>query len=178
MFSEKRTKLGPSTWSMAENKPLVMLTLLNKLLEDGNTLFKKSKITDAAQRYQYAVFDQLRIHLLLNLARCKRKMFDNVDAIRLASQVLELQPNCYQGLHARAKAHHANGDLQLAVNDLTAAVRLAPNNRELHRILINLKQEIVTKSNLHSDNKSDKSHDSSSGVSSTTDTGLQSAGIV
>ena len=190
-FLRKGAKLGPSTWSLAENKPLVMLTLLNKLLEDGNTLFKKSKITDAAQRYQYAVkrvphvtgnhktvFDQLRIHLLLNLARCKRKMFDNVDAIRLASQVLELQPNCYQGLHARAKAHHANGDLQLAVNDLTAAVRLAPNNRELHRILINLKQEIVTKSNLHSDNKSDKSHDSSSGVSSTTDTGLQSAGIV
>ena len=101
-------------------------------------------------------------------------MFENDDAIRLASQVLELQPKCYQGLHARAKAHHANGDLQLAVNDLTAAVRLAPDNRELHKILNNLKKEIATKSNLQSDNISDKSHDSSSGVSSSTDTGLQS----
>ena len=183
-FLRKGAKLGPSTWSLAESKPLVMLTLLNKLLEDGNTLFKKSKMIDAAQRYQYAVkrvphvtghhktvFDQLRIHLLLNLTRCKRKMFENDDAIRLASQVLELQPKCYQGLHARAKAHHANGDLQLAVNDLTAAVRLAPDNRELHRILINLKQEIVTKTKSGEKDKPlqsliNDSHDSSSGVSS------------
>lgn len=183
-FLKKGAKLGPSTWSMAESKPLIMLTLLNKLLEDGNTLFKKNKMIDAAQRYQYAVkrvpytnsphkpvFDQLRIHLLLNLARCKRKLFDHQEAIQLASQVLELQPNSYQGLHARAKAHHANGDLHLAVSDLTAAVRLAPDNRELHRILINLKQEMAAKSCLMSDNKSDKSHDSSSGVSSTTENG-------
>ena len=181
-FLRKGAKLGPSTWSMAEQKPIIMLTLLNKLLEDGNTLFKKNKLTDAAQRYQYAVkrvpntnghqkkiFDQLKIHLLLNLTRCKRKMFDFNESIRLASQVLEIQPNSYQGLHARAKAHHANGDLHLAVDDLTAAVRLAPDNRELHRILINLKQEMIAKSSLISDNKSDKSHDSSSGVSSTTD---------
>ena len=98
-------------------------------------------------------------------------MFDNFDAIHLASQVLELQPNYYQGLHARAKAHHANGDLQLAVNDLTAAVRLAPDNRELHRILINLKQEIVTKTKSGEKEKPlqsliNDSHDSSSGVSS------------
>merc|ERR1712117_334098 len=119
--------------------------------------------------HQKKIFDQLKIHLLLNLTRCKRKMFDLNEAVRLASQVLEIQPNCYQGLHARAKAHHANGDLHLAVDDLTAAVRLAPDNRELHRILINLKQEMIAKSSLISDNKSDKSHDSSSGVSSTTD---------
>ena len=186
-FLRKGAKLGPSTWSLAENRPVILLTLLNKLLEDGNTLFKRNKMTDAAQRYQYAVkrvpqvtghhkpvFDQLRVHLLLNLARCRRKMFDFQDAIRLASQVLEIQPGSYQGLHARAKAHHANGDLHLAVSDLTAAVRMAPDNRELHRILIGLKQEMVAKASLQSDNKSDKSHDSSSGVSSTTDNGLQS----
>ena len=181
-FLRKGAKLGPSTWSLAENKPLVMLTLLNKLLEDGNTLFKRNKLADAVQRYQYAVkrvphlaagqhkpvFDQLRIHLLLNLARCKRKMLDLSESIRLTNQVLELQPNCYQALHARAKVHHANGDLQLAVNDLTQAIRIAPDNRELHRILVTTKQELVAKNSLMlSDNKSDKSHDSSSGVSST-----------
>ena len=71
------------------------LCLLNKLLEDGNILYKRTKLPDAALRYNYAlkripqptpkdvpqaqntkidarfnkVFDQLRIHLLLNLSR-------------------------------------------------------------------------------------------------------------
>ena len=87
-FLKKGAKLGPTTWSLAENRPMVMLTLLNKLLEDGNTLFRKNKLEEAAMRYQYAakrvpsqpghqpVFDKLRIHLLLNLARVRRKMFD------------------------------------------------------------------------------------------------------
>ena len=183
-FLRKGAKLGPSTWSLAENRPIILLTLLNKLLEDGNTLFKRNKMSDAAQRYQYAVkrvpqvtghhkpvFDQLKVHLLLNLARCRRKMFDFPDAIRLASQVLEIQPGSYQGLHARAKAHHASGDLQLAVSDLTAAVRLAPGNRELHRILIGLKQEMVARGEFGEKEKPrlsiiNDSHDSSSGVSS------------
>ena len=161
-----------------------MLTLLNKLLEDGNTLFKRNKLPEAVQRYQYAVkrvpqlpagdrqhkpvFDQLRIHLLLNLARCKRKMCDLSECIRLTNQVLELNPSCYQALHARAKAHHANGDLQLAVNDLTQAIRMAPHNRELHRILVNTKQELVAKSDNDKFmlNIINDSHDSSSGVSS------------
>ena len=93
------------------------------------------------------------------------------EAVKIATEVLDIHPSCYEALHARAKAHHANGDLQLAVNDLTAAVRLAPDNRELHRILINLKQEIVTKTKSGEKDKPvqsliNDSHDSSSGVSS------------
>ena len=181
-FLKRGAKLGPSTWKLSENKPLILLTLLNKLLEDGNTLYKRNKLSEAVQRYEYAVkrvphlaggqhkkvFDQLRVHLLLNMARCRRKMMDMEESIRLINQVLQIQPHCYQALHARAKVHHAAGDLHLAVADLTDAVRLAPDNRELHKILINTKQELVTKNQLMmSDNKSDKSHDSSSGVSST-----------
>ena len=85
------------------------MILLNKLLEDGNTLFRNCRYDAAAYRYEYAlkriprlkpiddndenknpetnvnnklrqknaekddVFSQLRIHLLLNLSRTKRK---------------------------------------------------------------------------------------------------------
>ena len=90
------------------------LILLNKLLEDGNKLFRNGKFEDASYRYEYAlkrlpklrpcntthdktnskssirdgtadgttnirdsqnedVFLQLKIHLLLNLSRTKRK---------------------------------------------------------------------------------------------------------
>ena len=92
------------------------LILLNKLLEDGNTLYRRNRFEDAAHRYQYAVkrlppiqpqlqqqqqltqqedqlFEQLRIHLLLNLSRCKRKMGDLESAAETAGQVLPLLLN-------------------------------------------------------------------------------------
>lgn len=64
------------------------LILLNKLLEDGNVLYRKSRLKEAAHRYQYALkkfpvedqgehnkpFRQLKINFLLNFSRCKRKL--------------------------------------------------------------------------------------------------------
>ncbi len=67
------------------------LILMGKLLDDGNTLYKKQRLQESTQRFQYALkkfpptedyggaeyqsaFQHLRIHLTLNLARCKRKM--------------------------------------------------------------------------------------------------------
>ena len=91
------------------------------------------------------MFDQLKIHLLLNLSRCKRKMQDYKEAIKVATEVIDIHPTCYQAFHARAKAHHVAGHLDLALHDLTEAVRVAPQNRELHKILITLKQEIQKK---------------------------------
>jgi ankyrin repeat protein len=160
-FLKKGAKLGPSTWAMASGKPYILLTLLNKLLEDGNTLYKRNKLAEAAQRYQYAakrvpsmeqgahnkkVFDQLKTHALLNLSRCKRKMLDYSQAVKVATEVLASQPSCYQAFHARAKAHHAAGHLHQALQDLTEAVRVAPQNRELHKILLTLKEEIHSQS--------------------------------
>lgn len=63
--------------------------MLNKLLEDGNILYRKNRLQDAAHRYQYALrkipnhtifaehsktFLQLKVNFLLNHSRCKRKM--------------------------------------------------------------------------------------------------------
>lgn len=68
---------------------------MGKLLDDGNTLYKKQRLQESTQRFQYALkkfppaedyggaeyqsaFQHLRIHLTLNLARCKRKMGVNI----------------------------------------------------------------------------------------------------
>ena len=134
---------------------------MNKLLEDGNTLYKRGKLPEAALRYSYAVkrlptstatsapggqhqkvFDQLRVHLLLNLARCKRKMKAYAEAVDLATEVIAAHPHQFEAYHARAKAHHAAGRPEMAYADLTSAVRLAPQNRELHRILVSLTEEL------------------------------------
>lgn len=32
--------LGPATWTLAADKPDIMMILLNKLFEDGNVLYK------------------------------------------------------------------------------------------------------------------------------------------
>jgi len=41
-FLKKGAKLGPATWAMAAGKPEIIITLLNKLVEDGNTLYRVS----------------------------------------------------------------------------------------------------------------------------------------
>ena len=100
-FLRRGAKLGPATWTMATGKPDVLLILLNKLLEDGNVLYRKGRLKEASYRYAYALrkfpdppqqiqdnhsqeqnnliihvqtFTQLRLNFLLNLSRCKRKM--------------------------------------------------------------------------------------------------------
>ena len=187
-FLRRGAKLGPSTWAAARDKPEILLILLNKLLEDGNTLFKKNKVNEAAQRYNYAakripldnhgsqqaVFQQLRIHLLLNLSRCKRKQQEYDEAARLATEALALAPSCPEAFHARAKALHAAGNMEAALKDLTQAVRAAPQNRDLHKILLTLKLEMKEKEgspapeSVCSEKLSRQSVESSSGVCSKT----------
>lgn len=104
-FLRRGAKLGPATWAMAAGKPDVLIILLNKLLEDGNVLYRKNRLKEASHRYAYALrkfpaspeedcqgqeqghmmlqlqtFTQLRLNFLLNLSRCKRKM--NVSIIQ------------------------------------------------------------------------------------------------
>ena len=84
------------------------ILLLNKLLEDGNTLFKKEKLKEASHRYQYALrrmpsltnmsrnkstFETLTVHLLLNLSRCKRKSGHITEAVEMANKVLRIHPD-------------------------------------------------------------------------------------
>ena len=106
-FLRRGAKLGPATWAMAAGKPDILLILLNKLLEDGNVLYRKSRLKEASHRYAYALrkfpevpdqcqsdqnpeqgqnlilhsrsFAQLRLNFLLNLSRCKRKMNVSFD---------------------------------------------------------------------------------------------------
>ena len=43
-FLRKGAKLGPATWAMAAGKPDIMILLLNKLMEDGNVLYKVKEL--------------------------------------------------------------------------------------------------------------------------------------
>ena len=156
------------------------LLLLNKLLEDGNTLFKKDLISEAAHRYQYALrripsamagnlksgtkttFDQLSVHLLLNLSRCKRKCGQFVEAIELAEKVLSIQPLSFEAHYAKAKANREAGRLHAALQDLTEALKVAPQNREVNRIILRIKEEINSQNRASSSTSCTSSSASSS----------------
>ena len=101
-------------------------------------MYKKGRLVEAAVRYSYAakrvpisqdcqhqpVFLQLRVHLLLNLSRCKRKQQEHEEAARLASEALTLAPSCPEAFHARAKAYHAAGRLEAARKLLSAGAKV------------------------------------------------------
>ena len=55
VFLRQGARLGPATWAMAEDKPRIQLVLLNKVLEDGNTLYRQARLEEAALRYRYGL---------------------------------------------------------------------------------------------------------------------------
>ncbi|XP_015600878.1 protein TANC1 isoform X2 [Cephus cinctus] len=172
-FLRRGAKLGPATWAMAAGKPDVLLILLNKLLEDGNVLYRKGRLKEASHRYAYALrkfpgppeqnqdnqnqeqnnlvlhlptFAQLRLNFLLNLSRCKRKMNECEEAIELADEALKARPVSYEAFYARAKARVDVGFLEQALADVQEALQIAPpHNRQDRKVLAALREEIVSR---------------------------------
>uniref|UniRef100_A0A3B4BD62 Uncharacterized protein n=1 Tax=Periophthalmus magnuspinnatus TaxID=409849 RepID=A0A3B4BD62_9GOBI len=146
---KKGAKIGPATWAMATSKPDIMIILLSKLIEEGDSYYKKGKVKEAAQRYQYALkkfpregfsedlktFRELKVSLFLNLSRCRRKMNDFGMAEEFATKALELKPKSYEAYYARARAKRSSRQFPEAMEDLNEAIKLCPNNREIQRLL-------------------------------------------
>ncbi|XP_068617508.1 protein TANC2 isoform X2 [Battus philenor] len=172
-FLRKGAKLGPTTWVMASGKPEFMLILLNKLLEDGNMLYRKNRPSEAAHRYQYALkkinplvgdeaptptaqpahehvsaFVQLKTNLLLNLSRCKRKLNEPSEALDLAARASVLRPNAFECAYAMARAILALNKPSEALPHARRALLLAPSTDiSAVRTLKALQQEILTRIN-------------------------------
>ncbi|KAJ8253342.1 hypothetical protein GJAV_G00211870 [Gymnothorax javanicus] len=152
---KKGAKLGNAAWAMATSKPDILIILLQKLMEEGNLLYKKGKMKEAAQRYQYALrkfprdgfgddlksFKELRVSLYLNLSRCRRKTNDFGMAEEFATKALELKPKSYEAYYARARAKRSSRQFTAALADLHEAARLCPSNREIRRLLARVEEE-------------------------------------
>nr|XP_025964549.1 protein TANC1 isoform X3 [Dromaius novaehollandiae] len=155
MLLRKGAKLGNAAWAMATSKPDILIILLQKLMEEGNLLYKKGKMKEAAQRYQYALrkfpregfgeeikaFNELRVSLYLNLSRCRRKTNDFGMAEEFATKALDLKPKSYEAYYARARAKRNSRKLLAALADLREATKLCPNNQEIKRLLARVEEE-------------------------------------
>ncbi|XP_055699268.1 protein TANC2 isoform X1 [Phlebotomus papatasi] len=157
VFLKRGAKLGPTTWAMASGKPEIMLLLLNKLLEDGNTLYRKNRLQEASHRYQYALkkfpldnsehsstFNQLKVNFLLNHSRCNRKMNNIAEAIDLATQAIEMNPESYEGFHLRAKALLECGQVEKAFSDSKSALQRGQTaSMDIKNVLIRFHDEVL-----------------------------------
>ncbi|KAM6905658.1 protein TANC2 [Xenentodon cancila] len=147
----KGAKIGPATWAMATSKPDILMVLLSKMIQEGDSLYKQGKVREAAHSYQSALqkfpgdelktFKQLRVCVLLNLSRCRRKMNDFILAEEFASKALELKAKSYEAFYARARAKRSRRQFHAALEDLIEASRLCPSNREIQRLLSRVKEE-------------------------------------
>ncbi|XP_078259970.1 protein TANC1 isoform X3 [Rhinoraja longicauda] len=155
MLLKKGAKLGNAAWAMATSKPDILIILLQKLMEEGNLLYKKGKMKEAAQRYQYALrkfpregfgnevksFRDLKISLYLNLSRCRRKTNDFGMAEEFASKALDLKPKSYEAYYARGRAKRSSRQFAGALADLQEAAKLCPGNQEIKRLLARIEEE-------------------------------------
>ncbi|AWP18389.1 putative protein TANC2 [Scophthalmus maximus] len=148
---KKGAKIGPATWAMATSKPDILMVLLSKLIQEGDTLYKQGKVGEAAHSYQSALqkfpgdelktFRQLRVCVLLNLSRCHRKMNDFGLAEDFATKALEQKAKSYEAFYARARAKRGRRQFHAALEDLIEASHLCPSNREIQRLLSRVKEE-------------------------------------
>ncbi|XP_069472479.1 protein TANC1 isoform X2 [Ambystoma mexicanum] len=160
---KKGAKLGNAAWAMATSKPDILIILLQKLMEEGNILYKKGKMKEAAQRYQYALrkfpregvgeeiyaFNELRVSLFLNLSRCRRKTNDFGMAEEFATKALELKSTSYEAYYARARAKRSSRQFAAALADLHEAAKLCPSNQEIKRLLARVEDECKQMQKVH-----------------------------
>uniref|UniRef100_A0A3B4UI29 Tetratricopeptide repeat, ankyrin repeat and coiled-coil containing 2 n=1 Tax=Seriola dumerili TaxID=41447 RepID=A0A3B4UI29_SERDU len=150
---KKGAKIGPATWAMATSKPDIMIILLSKLIEEGDSFYKKGKVKEAAQRYQYALkkfpregfsedlktFRELKVSLFLNLSRfvvfsSAQSLQDFGMAEEFATKALELKPKSYEAYYARARAKRSSRYALVCES-------FCPNNREIQRLLQRVEEE-------------------------------------
>ena len=68
--------------------------------------------------------------MLITLCTCRVLDSPVISASRLTA------------LHARAKAYKESGQLEMASADLGEALRLSPHNRDLHKLILQVKEMI------------------------------------
>ncbi|XP_078492820.1 protein TANC2 [Ciona intestinalis] len=156
-------EIALTSWAMSSGKADVTAVLLNKSLEDGNTLYKAFDFVSASEIYaralkhigelstsrhdrpqQHGKMADLSAHLLLGYSRCLRKLGDLDGAESSATRALELKPLWHEALYARARVLREAGRLNAALCDVIEAEKSAPphNMKEIRRLIERIKEEV------------------------------------
>ncbi|XP_055540780.1 protein TANC2 isoform X2 [Wyeomyia smithii] len=125
VFLKRGAKLGPATWAMANGKSEIMLILLNKLLEDGNTLYRKNRLQEASHRYQYALKKIPASHTLHISSNNVNKV--EPDTNNNASNSATFKQLKFNFLLNLSRCKRKMNDAMEAIELATQAVEIKPN---------------------------------------------------
>ena len=130
------------------------MILLNKMLDQGNTLFRSNILDEASAVYKEAlerinqlcddqIFALRHLHLclLLNLSRSQRKTGDIDKAINVATEAVNINPESTEALVTRAKAFKMGNMTLEALEDYAAALRIDPTNKVIYLDYLKLREE-------------------------------------
>ena len=128
--------------------------MLNKMLDQGNTLFRSNILEEASAVYKEALerinqlcddqifaLRHLQLCLLLNLSRSQRKMGDIDKAINVATEAVNINPESTEALVTRAKAFKMGNMTLEALEDYAAALRIDPTNKVIYLDYLKLREE-------------------------------------
>lgn len=143
------------------------MRLVVKNKEEGNELFRDGNYQHAAARYVKALthagkfFDltssdleevhNLKLSLYLNLAQCYLKLESWNKAVANCNEALALDHASVKALYRRAVAYEKDNNLELAVADVKAALKLAPQDKAVLKLDERLK--VLTKRQLDKEKK-------------------------
>ncbi|MED6186587.1 hypothetical protein PIB30_068138, partial [Stylosanthes scabra] len=150
---EIRDFIKKAPWELKSNEKIEMA---KRKKEEGNVLFKGCKYERAAKKYDKAAdyvsedgsfgddeekqAKALRVSCWLNGAACCLKLNNFPEAIKLCSQVLDVEFCNVKALYRRAQAYIETGDFLLADVDIKKALEVDPQNREVMVMKKKLKQ--------------------------------------
>ncbi|KEH40014.1 FKBP-type peptidyl-prolyl cis-trans isomerase [Medicago truncatula] len=140
-------------WELNSNEKI---KVAERKKEEGNLLFKSGKYQRAAKKYDKAadfvsrdgslgddeekLAKSLRVSCWLNGAACCLKLNDFPGAIKLCTQVLDVEFHNVKALYRRAQAYIETEDFLLADVDIKKALEVDPQNREVKVLKMKLKQ--------------------------------------
>jgi tetratricopeptide (TPR) repeat protein len=138
-------------------KSEIIITLLNKLVEEGNSLYRKHCYMEAHARYAYTLkkfpvdtknltieqeaIKEMKFNLLLNSARCNRKLEEYQTSIDFCTAAIELKNDSHEAFYSRARAKRDLKEFESALDDLEVAAQLCPTNSDIKKLKKKIKEE-------------------------------------
>jgi Activator of Hsp90 ATPase, N-terminal/Tetratricopeptide repeat len=127
--------------------------------EEGNELFKKGEMDDAARKYRKGMnrlqkiksplrqgqeqVQSLKLNLCTNLCMVYSKQNKHRAAVEIATRALKMDSTHVKGLYRRAVAYRQLGDLDSCRDDLKLLLTIDANNKEAKREYALVKRDLA-----------------------------------
>ncbi|CAH0493610.1 unnamed protein product [Peronospora farinosa] len=156
--AERQAEGGDDDHDTRKLKKPERMRMVVKNKEEGNELFRDGNHKHAAARYVKALthaskffdlsesdqaeVDAIKLSLYLNLAQCYLKMENYAKTVANCNEALAVDAKSVKALYRRATAYEKENKLELAVDDVNAALLLAPQDRAVVKLDERLKERL------------------------------------